>query len=764
MTEEKVAPVSLTPGTRLGSYEVVKLVGHGGFGYLYRVVRDGRAYALKISRERPIDLDDEFRADWLSRLDREVAALKTLNHPNIVRIHSFDWYPTLHDGYPYIVMDLVEGETLTEWRREKARSLREVVQLMAGVCDAVGHIHDHGLIHRDLKPANIMVRETGEPVVVDFGIARAEHAAGVTAAGWSIGTITFFAPEYAHFLLSEENADGQAFEWTPATDLHALGFITYELLTTRGPFGAPKQDGGDTAVYETIRSLVPMAPSIRTDGLVPPALDAVVMKLLEKKPEDRYQSAAEVAAAFRGLLEGAGPEWDRSLPAPSKRRAAPVVVRTNVAPKAAPVAMPAAASAAPPTRARPQMMEAVIEPSPAREEGSGRGAVAFEPPSVVQPRMTGLGRAPARPAAEPEDAVPVLATEVRKSLEQLEPKRSGMSTLTKVLIGGGVAVVALFVAMAVVVSNQPKEAQKIDLLKKVEREARERAAAERLQEGQGVKRAEPETKPVSLAEDAAPPAPRPGQEVSPTPAPAPPPPAAPTVAPEQGSGARVESRPRPAPRTPVAGSGTRTPPQAVAEEVGGGLQRSTRIGGAPKVAKAAESRLGVPLGSHMRVKLLSNLDSRTLGNAPIEATLVGGFFVGETMVLAPRTMFYGVASVSGGRFIIEFTRAKLPDNSEAAIQAVAMEYGDGKPGLRAARSIVPEKQEGPGVGSRIARMSAGTAVAATPLGGGVGGLIAKSAAGEAVTSVGTGVEESSTERAILLDAPVTFDLYAVRAF
>lgn len=398
------------------------------------------------------------------------------------------------------------------------------------------------------------------------------------------------------------------------------------------------------------------------------------------------------------------------------------------------------------------MVEAIVEPSPAREEGSARGAVAFEPPSVVQPRMTGVGRAPARPAAEPEDAVPVMATEVRRSLEQLEPKRAGMSTLTKVLIAGGAAMVVMFVVLAVVVSSQPKEAQKIDLLKKVEREARERAAAERLLEGKGGKRAEPETKPVSLAEDAAPPAPRPSQEVMPAPAPLAP--AAPTAAPEQAGGPRVDSRPRPGPRAP----------KVVAEEVGGGLQRSTRIGGALKVAKATDSRLGVPLGSHMRVRLISNLDSRTLGNAPIEATLVGGFFVGETMVLAPRTMFYGVASVSGGRFIIEFSRAKLPDNSEAPIQAVAMEYGDGKPGLRPARSIVPDKQEGPGVGSRIARMSAGTAVAATPLGGGVGGVIAKSAAGEAVSSVGTGVEESSSERAILLDAPVTFDLYAVRAF
>ena len=192
-------PGYVTPGMAVGPYTVDGQIGSGGFGFVYRVKRDGRAYALKIAHTRLGDLRDEDRESTIERLDREIAALKSLRHPNIVRVHSFDRWPEMESGYPYLVMDLVDGTPLQEWIAVAAPSVARIVAAFEKVADALAHMHELGIIHRDLKSQNILVTAGGEPFIVDFGIARPRVAYDVTRAA-GVGTLSHLTPEYVAYL------------------------------------------------------------------------------------------------------------------------------------------------------------------------------------------------------------------------------------------------------------------------------------------------------------------------------------------------------------------------------------------------------------------------------------------------------------------------------------------------------------------------------------------------------------------------------------
>jgi serine/threonine-protein kinase len=331
-------PAYLQPGTKIGAYEVVGLVGYGGFGFLYRVTRDSRPYALKISKWRGGDLDPEERVENEKRLDREISALMSLRHQNIVRVHGFERWPSLEDGYPYFVMDFIEGDHLNVWRKKTTPSLRAACDVVAAIADALGYIHRCGIFHRDLKSENVLVRRSdGSPVIVDFGISRLREADPVTRIGYSLGTITHYAPEYAEFVSSTRFAQGGSFEWRAETDLHSLGYVFYELLTGHAPFPRPSRGMGQTPVLHMIRKHVPAPPSVRTGGLIPASLDEIVMRLLAKDPRDRFASGDEVALAIRGAARSGGASWDAPLqrsehlssaPTPRWSRPPPDVVTT----------------------------------------------------------------------------------------------------------------------------------------------------------------------------------------------------------------------------------------------------------------------------------------------------------------------------------------------------------------------------------------------------------------------------------------------------
>ena len=312
MTVAAPRPEYLPPGTTVGAYEVEEQVGAGGFGFLYRVRRDGRVYALKIGRQRLSALPPEERVHLEERLDREIAALASLRHPNIVRVHSFERWPDLEGGYPYLVMDYVEGSRLDDWRAATAPSLARICEVFAKIATAVEHIHRLGIFHRDLKSANVLVRTDGEPIIIDFGIARPRIATDVTRAA-TVGTVTHFAPEYARYFDSAAFSRGEAFDWQPTTDLYAIGYMLYEVLTGEPPFprGTESDPAAESRILHSIKTVLPRRPRERNDR-IPAALDELAMRLLDKDPSKRVQTAGELVAALREASDQARAGGERS--------------------------------------------------------------------------------------------------------------------------------------------------------------------------------------------------------------------------------------------------------------------------------------------------------------------------------------------------------------------------------------------------------------------------------------------------------------------
>ena len=219
--------MALTPGTRLGVYEVTALIGEGGMGQVYRA-RDtklNRDVALKV-------LPDSFANDpnRLARFRREAQTLALLNHPNIAHIHG------LEESGPVsaIVLELVEGEDLSQRIARGAIPIEEALRIAKQIAEALETAHERGIVHRDLKPANVKLRADGVVKVLDFGIAKAlapaaanavTLTAGRTEAGVIIGTPAYMSPEQAR----GEPADRQA-------DIWSFGVVLYELLTGTSPF------------------------------------------------------------------------------------------------------------------------------------------------------------------------------------------------------------------------------------------------------------------------------------------------------------------------------------------------------------------------------------------------------------------------------------------------------------------------------------------------------------------------------------------------
>src|SRR5262245_18415371 len=210
--------MSIAPGTRLGGHEIIALLGKGGMGEVYRA-RDTvlkREVALKI-------LPDEFSRDpdRISRFQREAEVLASLNHPNIAAIHSLQEA----SGSRFLVLELVEGETLAERIQRGPLPIHEVLNIAAHICEALEAAHEKGVVHRDLKPANVKITPEGNVKVLDFGLAKAIESSpesttlsnsptlsmAATNAGIILGTAAYMAPEQAKGKMVDRRADIWAF-------------------------------------------------------------------------------------------------------------------------------------------------------------------------------------------------------------------------------------------------------------------------------------------------------------------------------------------------------------------------------------------------------------------------------------------------------------------------------------------------------------------------------------------------------------------------
>ncbi|MBK9051030.1 MAG: SUMF1/EgtB/PvdO family nonheme iron enzyme [Chloroflexi bacterium] len=286
---------SFNPGDVVGGrYRLEGLLGQGGMSSVYKAHDPNlkRTVAIKIIHPH-LSTDPTF----FGRFEQEAAAVAQLRHPHIYQIHDFNQ----DNGTYYMVMEHVEGVTLEA--RLKAlnnagqrMSLREATHLMAVVCDAVDYAHQRGLIHRDLKPSNVMLNPEGEPILMDFGIARLMSGQNFTATGAAIGTAAYMSPEQARNTQIDHR-----------TDIYALGVILYEMVSGRRPFD------GDSFVSVLLQHVNDPVPDIREiNHNVPPALAQVVEKALQKDANRRFSSASEMGNALRSINIGSSQQM-RSL-------------------------------------------------------------------------------------------------------------------------------------------------------------------------------------------------------------------------------------------------------------------------------------------------------------------------------------------------------------------------------------------------------------------------------------------------------------------
>ena len=261
------------------AYDIERELGRGGSGIVYRAMdrRLKRSVALKIL---PPDL--AFRSDVRERFLREAETAASLNHPNIVPIFSVDE----REGLAWFAMALVEGESIGERvRRTGAASYSEVRRMLREVGDALAYAHARGVVHRDIKPDNILLdAQTGRALVTDFGIARAmTDESRLTATGTAIGTPAYMSPEQC---AGDRQLDGRS-------DLYSLGAVAYYMIT-----GQPVFDGPSTPVI-MMKHVTERPVSItRYRHDVPPDLDAIVMKLLEKDPSHRFADGESLVNAL----------------------------------------------------------------------------------------------------------------------------------------------------------------------------------------------------------------------------------------------------------------------------------------------------------------------------------------------------------------------------------------------------------------------------------------------------------------------------------
>jgi beta-lactam-binding protein with PASTA domain len=279
-----------SPTTVGGRYELGELLGRGGMAEVRRAVdqRLGRPVAVK-------QLRTDFATDptFQARFRREAQSAAGLNHPTIVAVYDTgeETDPLTGVSVPYIVMELVEGQTLRDVLREGRKILPErALELTQGVLDALSYSHKAGIVHRDIKPANVMLGPGGGVKVMDFGIARAvaDTSATMTQTAAVIGTAQYLSPEQAR----GETVDARS-------DLYSAGCLLYELLVGRPPFIG---DSPVSVAYQHVRE-APVPPS-QLDPEITPEIDAVVLKALAKDPADRYQSAREMKADIGRLLSG----------------------------------------------------------------------------------------------------------------------------------------------------------------------------------------------------------------------------------------------------------------------------------------------------------------------------------------------------------------------------------------------------------------------------------------------------------------------------
>ncbi len=275
--------MKLAPGTRLGPYEILSLIGVGGMGEVYKArdTRLDRVVALKFLSRR-LHVDEEARM----RFEREAKAISTLNHPNIAIIYDVD----LDSENPYLVLEYLPGGTLLRRIRDQKLPLEEICLYARQLGLGLAHAHRNGVTHRDVKPANALFAAEGPLKIVDFGVSKLRDSTELTAAGVAVGTATYMAPEQALTAQADHRAD-----------LFAFGVILYEMAAGKKPFDAERREG---LLHQLLHMDPPPLAETRPD--LPERFAEIVRRAMEKQPENRYQTAEEMVRDLEAVTLAAG--------------------------------------------------------------------------------------------------------------------------------------------------------------------------------------------------------------------------------------------------------------------------------------------------------------------------------------------------------------------------------------------------------------------------------------------------------------------------
>ena len=302
--------MTLSPGTRLGPYEIVGQIGAGGMGEVWKA-RDPKLDRFVAIKVLPPDFATD--ADRLRRFQQEARVLASLSHPNIVQVFEAGE----HEGAPYLVMELLEGEALRERLRGKVMPAKRAAELACEVAQGLAAAHEKGILHRDLKPENIFLTKDSRVKVLDFGLAKARAAstdsrvetAAFTAAfsgpGQVVGTSGYMSPEQVR----GETVDARS-------DLFSLGIVLWEMVTGAKPFK------GDSSIEVMHAILKDDPPELDAALKVPPMLERVLHGCLAKSPEGRFHSAHDLAFALENISSSSGGNAPIKTPASSPGRRA----------------------------------------------------------------------------------------------------------------------------------------------------------------------------------------------------------------------------------------------------------------------------------------------------------------------------------------------------------------------------------------------------------------------------------------------------------
>src|SRR5271168_667516 len=286
--------MNLTPGSKLGPYEIVAPLGAGGMGEVFRArdTRLKREVAIKVLPQA-ISLD----SDRLRRFEQEALATAALNHPNILAVFDIG----TSDGSPYVVSELLEGETLRERLRSGPVVVRKALDYALQIAHGLAAAHEKGIIHRDLKPENLFLTKDGRVKILDFGLAKLTQPDSgthtslptqtqATEAGVVMGTAGYMSPEQVR---------GTAVD--PRSDIFSFGAILYEMISGKRAFH------GETAA-DTMSAILREEPAelSETNRNVSPALERMVQHCLEKNPEQRFHSASDIAFDLEHLSGATG--------------------------------------------------------------------------------------------------------------------------------------------------------------------------------------------------------------------------------------------------------------------------------------------------------------------------------------------------------------------------------------------------------------------------------------------------------------------------